>query len=59
MQNTFLVKKPNLYRLLSKLRKKSDLRKITLSVKIKKDNVVLDIGANKGYYTSLFSRLVD
>ena len=52
--NTFLVKK-KLYRLLSKFRKNSVLRKITLFEKIKKDNVFLDFGANKGYYTSLFS----
>jgi predicted methyltransferase len=53
--NTFLVKK-NLYRLILNLEKNPIYEKL-LCLKNKKDNVVLDIAA-KGYYTSLFSRLV-
>ena len=58
MHNYFLVKRPLLYKILSNMRQKINYEKLLYLNEIKNDNIVLDIGANKGYYTSLFSTLV-
>jgi len=58
MHNYFLAKKPLFYKILSKLRQKFNYEKFLYLNEIKNGNIVLDIGANKGYYTSLFSTLV-
>ena len=58
MHNYFLAKKPLFYKILSKLRQKFNYEKLLYLNEIKNGNIVLDIGANKGYYTSLFSTLV-
>ena len=58
MNNYFLVKKPFFYKILSKLRQKFNYEKLLYLNEIKNGDIVLDIGANKGYYTSLFSTLV-
>ena len=58
MHNYFLAKKPLFYKIFSKFRQKFNYEKFLYLNVIKNGNIVLDIGANKGYYTSLFSTLV-
>ncbi len=58
MHNPFLIKRPLLYKIWSNVRRKFNYEKLLYLNKIGNSNIVLDIGANKGYYTSLFSTLV-
>ena len=58
MHNFFLANNPILYKLISNLRRKINYEKILYLENIHKGFVVLDVGANKGYFTSLFSFLV-
>jgi len=58
MHNYFLAKRPILYKILSYMRQKINYEKLLYLNEIVNNNIVLDIGANKGYYTSLFSTLV-
>ena len=58
MHNYFLAKRPLLYKILSNMRQKINYEKLLYLNEIVNNNIVLDIGANKGYYTSLFSTLV-
>ena len=58
MHNNFLAKRPLLYKIFSNFRKRLNHEKLLYIEKIHYGNVVLDVGANKGYYTSLFSILV-
>ena len=58
MHNLFLVKRPLLYKIWSNVRQSTNYEKLLYLNEIVNNNIVLDIGANKGYYTSLFSNLV-
>lgn len=58
MHNNFLAKRPLLYRIWSNFSKRPNHEKLLYIEKIHYGHVVLDVGANKGYYTSLFSILV-
>ena len=53
-----LFRFPKLYAKLISLRKLPSFEKILYLRSIKKGDVVLDVGANCGYFTALFSRLV-
>ena len=57
MHNLFLAKNPLLYSFITKFKKCVNYEKLLYIRKIKKADIVLDIGANQGYYTSLFSIL--
>lgn len=58
MHNSFLLKFPLLYLIYSNLRTNINYEKYLYLKKIKKGDIVLDIGANHGYYTSLFSEII-
>jgi FkbM family methyltransferase len=53
-----LVSFPRLYALLMQMRSKKNHEKILYLQKIKRNETVFDLGANVGYYTTLFSLLV-
>ena len=56
--HSFLLRFPNLYATFIHLRKYPNFEKILYLRTIKRGDIVLDIGANRGYFTSLFSKLV-
>jgi FkbM family methyltransferase len=58
MHNYLLIKFPYIYFFFSKLRKKINYEKYLYLRNIKKGDIILDIGANRGYYTSLFSEII-
>jgi len=53
-----LVSFPRFYALIMQLRSNKNYEKILYLQKIKRNETVLDLGANIGYYTTLFSLLV-
>jgi FkbM family methyltransferase len=54
---SWLIKYPELYAYLLSWQKCINYEKLLYLKKIKKDDVVFDIGANVGYFTTLFSKL--
>ena len=58
MHNLFLAKNPIIYSFITKFKKHINYEKLLYIRKIKQGDIVLDIGANQGYYTSLFSILI-
>ena len=58
MHNSLLIKFPYFYFIFSKLRKIINYEKYLYLRNINKGDIVLDIGANHGYYTSLFSEII-
>jgi FkbM family methyltransferase len=58
MHNSLLIKFPYFYFFFTKLRKKINYEKYFYLRNIKRGDIVLDIGANHGYYTSLFSEII-
>lgn len=58
MHNSLFIKFPYLYFFFSKFRKTKNYEKYLYLRNINKGDVVLDLGANHGYYTSLFSEII-
>lgn len=56
--HSYLARFPKLYAILSSLRKTPNYEKILYLQTVKKGAVVIDAGANRGYFTTLFSMLV-
>jgi FkbM family methyltransferase len=57
MHNKLLLKLPYIYKFVSKFKTQKNYEKLLYIEKINHGDVVLDIGANHGYYTQLFSIL--
>ena len=58
MHNPLSLKFPYLYFICSKFRKCQNYEKYLYLKNIKRGDIILDLGANHGYYTSLFSKII-
>lgn len=54
----FLARAPRLYAWLAGLRRSPNVEKIVFLAVVRRGDIVVDVGANNGYYTALFAHLV-